>query len=138
MENELKEKSRKQETLTGTFIANAKGFGFVEIEGQKEDLFVPPGMTGGAMHRDTVEVSILSECPGKRTEAAVVCVLKRGVPREPSQAIRWSQRSRSTVMRERIQKEKWWRFWGMSMTREWTFSPLSEAMSFPRSSRRRC
>lgn len=78
MENELKEKSRQQETLMGTFIANAKGFGFVEIEGQKEDLFVPPGMTGGAMHRDMVEVSLLSECPGKRTEAAVVRVLKRG------------------------------------------------------------
>ena len=27
--------------LTGTFISNAKGFGFVEVEGRDEDLFIP-------------------------------------------------------------------------------------------------
>ena len=41
------------QTLIGTFISHAKGFGFVEIEGRAEDLFVPPEMTGGALHRDT-------------------------------------------------------------------------------------
>ena len=28
-------------TYTGTFIGNAKGYGFVEIEGEKEDIFIP-------------------------------------------------------------------------------------------------
>ena len=27
--------------LTGTFIGNARGFGFVEIEGREEDLYIP-------------------------------------------------------------------------------------------------
>ena len=28
-------------SLIGTFISNARGFGFVEIEGQEEDYFIP-------------------------------------------------------------------------------------------------
>ena len=43
--------------LTGTFISHAKGFGFVEVEGQ-EDLFIPQEMTGGAFHRDRVLVAL--------------------------------------------------------------------------------
>ncbi len=27
--------------LTGTFVSNARGFGFVEIEGREEDLYIP-------------------------------------------------------------------------------------------------
>ena len=36
----------------GTFISHAKGFGFVEIEGREEDLYVPEDKTGGAFHLD--------------------------------------------------------------------------------------
>lgn len=79
MKQELTENRIGQETCTGIFLANAKGYGFVEIAGQKEDLFVPPGMTGGACHRDLVEVALLAACPGKRTEAAVVRILERGI-----------------------------------------------------------
>ena len=43
--------------LTGTFISNAKGFGFVEVEGRDEDLFIPEDKQGGAFHKDTVEVA---------------------------------------------------------------------------------
>ena len=45
--------------LTGTFISNAKGFGFVEVEGRDEDLFIPEDKQGGAFHKDTVEVALL-------------------------------------------------------------------------------
>ena len=44
--------------LTGTFISNAKGFGFVEVEGRDEDLFIPEDKQGGAFHKDTVEVEM--------------------------------------------------------------------------------
>ncbi len=65
--------------LTGTFISHAKGFGFVEIEGREEDLYIPEGKTGGAFHKDTVEVALLPETEGKRQEAQVVRIVARGM-----------------------------------------------------------
>jgi len=65
--------------LTGTFISNAKGFGFVEIEGREEDLFIPEDRTGGAFHKDTVQVALLPGHTGKRQEAQVVKIIARGM-----------------------------------------------------------
>lgn len=66
--------------LTGTFISNAKGFGFVEAEGREEDLFIPEERTGGAFHRDIVQVALLKpEGHGKRQEAQVLRILQRGI-----------------------------------------------------------
>lgn len=50
----------------GTFISHAKGFGFVEIEGMEEDLYIPEDKTGGAFHMDRVQVVILPGVRGKR------------------------------------------------------------------------
>ena len=65
--------------LTGIFISHAKGFGFVEIEGREEDLYIPEGKTGGAFHKDTVEVALLPESEGRRQEAQVVRIIARGM-----------------------------------------------------------
>ncbi len=65
--------------LTGTFISNAKGFGFVEIEGREEDLFIPEDKTGGAFHKDTVQVALLPGHTGKRQEAQVIKIIARGM-----------------------------------------------------------
>ncbi len=65
--------------LTGTYLSNSKGFGFVEIEGREEDLYIPEDMTGGAFHRDTVQVALLPENTGRRMEAQVVRILARGI-----------------------------------------------------------
>ena len=65
--------------LTGTFISNAKGFGFVEIEGREEDLFIPEDKTGGAFHKDIVEVTLLHENSGRRREAQVIKIIARGI-----------------------------------------------------------
>lgn len=65
--------------LTGIFISNAKGFGFVEIEGWEEDLFIPEDKTGGAFHKDTVQVALLPARTGKRQEARVVRIIARGI-----------------------------------------------------------
>lgn len=65
--------------LVGTFIANAKGFGFVEIEGREEDLYIPEDRTGGAFHLDKVQVSLLPGQRAKRQEAQVVKILERGM-----------------------------------------------------------
>ncbi|MDE6639796.1 MAG: ribonuclease R, partial [Acetatifactor sp.] len=65
--------------LTGTFVSNSKGFGFVEIEGREEDLFIPEDKTGGAFHKDTVQVALLPEKSGRRQEAQVLKILARGM-----------------------------------------------------------
>lgn len=65
--------------LTGTFISNSKGFGFVEIEGREEDLFIPEDKTNGAFHKDIVEVALLPERDGKRQEAQVLKIIARGM-----------------------------------------------------------
>ena len=64
--------------LTGTFIGNAKGFGFVEIEGRAEDLYVPEEMVNNAFHMDRVQVELLPGKSGKRQEAVVRKILERG------------------------------------------------------------
>ncbi len=63
----------------GTFISHAKGFGFVEIEGRTEDLYIPEDMTGGAFHLDRVQVALLPGRRGVRQEAQVVKILERGM-----------------------------------------------------------
>ncbi len=45
-----------ENVLIGTYISNQKGFGFVEVEGRDEDIFIPEKYTGGAFHLDTVKV----------------------------------------------------------------------------------
>ena len=76
--------------LMGTFIGSSKGFGFVEVEGREEDLFIPEDKTGGAFHRDTVEVALLPEASGRRQEAQVVRIVSRGM----TQVVGTYQRSR--------------------------------------------
>nr|WP_318685962.1 ribonuclease R [uncultured Acetatifactor sp.] len=65
--------------LTGTFIGNARGFGFVEVEGRDEDLFIPEDKVNGAFHKDKVQVALVGEKTGKRQEAQVIRILERGL-----------------------------------------------------------
>ena len=62
----------------GTFIGNQKGFGFVEVEGEEEDIFIPANATGTAMHQDHVRVLLGKEPKkGKRQEGTVIRILER-------------------------------------------------------------
>ena len=63
--------------LIGTFISNARGFGFVEIEGREEDLYIPAEYVGNAFHMDKVEAALLPKGHGKRQEAKIVRVVER-------------------------------------------------------------
>ena len=65
--------------LQGIFIAHPRGFGFVEIEGRESDIFIPEDQTGGAMHRDIVQVAIMKSAEGKRQEGTVVRILEHGI-----------------------------------------------------------
>ncbi len=66
------------EKLVGTFIGNARGFGFVEIEGREQDLFIPEEGVNGAFNRDTVAVRLSGPKQGKRQEAEVTQIISRG------------------------------------------------------------
>ena len=69
----------EKEIYIGKFIANAKGFGFVEVEDLETDIFVGEMDVKDAMHGDTVEVRIRTYRGGKRPEGVVVKVLERGI-----------------------------------------------------------
>lgn len=61
----------------GLFQGNAKGFGFVTIEGEDDDVFIPGCKTHGAMHGDTVQIALRSSkiSDGKRREGEVLKVI---------------------------------------------------------------
>lgn len=65
--------------LTGTFISNRKGFGFIEVEGQDEDYYVAPDHVHGAFHLDKVQYKLAGKKSGERVEAEIVKVLERGI-----------------------------------------------------------
>ena len=71
-------KTGSPELLEGTFIAHPKGFGFVELEEDDDDIFIPADATGTAMHQDKVQVLLKKgEQKGKRKEGSVIRILER-------------------------------------------------------------
>ncbi len=66
--------------LTGTFEATQKGFGFVRVDGEKEDIYIHESKVNGAFDKDTVQVKILTDrtSEGKSKEGEVVNILARG------------------------------------------------------------
>ena len=82
-------RNRREQIYTGRFDSNARGFGFVTVEGVDRDLFIPEGCTGGAVYGDLVEVRITrgsvddsgrgDDGRGRRAEAEVTRILEHGV-----------------------------------------------------------
>lgn len=64
--------------LIGTYTAHAKGFGFVTIEGEAEDIFISEDDRNGAFHNDQVEVILKASTGGKRKEGKITKVLAHG------------------------------------------------------------
>ena len=72
-----KNKNVKSNLQIGTFVANEKGFGFIEIEGVAEDIFVAPEYVKSAMNGDIVSFRVIEEArDGMRAEGKVVDILK--------------------------------------------------------------
>lgn len=72
------DKKAEKQCITGIFISHPKGFGFVEVEGQEQDYYVPEDKTNGAFHNDKVQVVLLPATSGKRQEVEIVKILERG------------------------------------------------------------
>ncbi len=68
----------KVETITGTFSAHPKGFGFVTAEGFDTDFFISEDHVNSAMNHDTVEIVLLPITEGKRREAKIINIVERG------------------------------------------------------------
>lgn len=62
----------------GMYSGTQRGFGFVILEGEGEDIFIPESANKGALHGDKVMISIKSEQTGRRKEGAVIQVIERG------------------------------------------------------------
>lgn len=65
-------------TLRGVYQAHPRGFGFVTIEGETDDIFIPEKETNGALHGDTVEILLTALPEGKRKEGKIVKIAERG------------------------------------------------------------
>ena len=71
----------ENQPLVGTFMAHARGFGFVAVEGEDEDIFIGEDDINGAFHNDQVEVMITKTPVGKRKEGKVIRILSHGTTR---------------------------------------------------------
>ena len=65
-------------TLRGVYQAHPRGFGFVTIEGETDDIFIPEKETNGALHGDAVEILLTASPEGKRKEGKIVKITERG------------------------------------------------------------
>lgn len=66
-------------TLRGVIRINPRGFGFLQVEGAGEDVFIPKHLTLGAIDGDTVEVeSTPPMMPEKGPEGKVIAIVSRG------------------------------------------------------------
>lgn len=67
----------KSHLKKGSVRANKKGFGFVEVEGLKEDIYIREENMNGAIHNDLVLVEITVKKELDRMEGRILKVLKR-------------------------------------------------------------
>lgn len=65
--------------LVGAYRANVKGYGFAELQGETQDVFISEENTGGALDGDTVEIVITKEDTSRSREGKVVKILSRGI-----------------------------------------------------------
>lgn len=68
-------------SYVGIFTSNQRGFGFVSIEGEEEDVFIHEEDTNGAFHMDKVQIAITGEknVNGRRREGKVLHVIEHGI-----------------------------------------------------------
>lgn len=81
----------REKHITGVFTSHEKGFGFVTVEGEEEDYFIPASKVNGAFHLDTVEISVEPMQTGKRKEGRVIKVISH----EITEIIGYFQKSKS-------------------------------------------
>ena len=69
----------EETTVTGTYISHPKGFGFVEVEGREEDIYISEDHTCGAFHGDLVQAVLSPVQTGKRQEGTITKIVSHTV-----------------------------------------------------------
>ncbi len=69
--------SNEKSTYEGIIMVRGKGTGFIRIEGQDEDVVIPPESLSFALDGDVVEITLTPLVPGKRQEGKVVRVIEQ-------------------------------------------------------------
>ncbi|MCM1307983.1 MAG: ribonuclease R [Butyrivibrio sp.] len=65
--------------LVGKFMSTQKGFGFVTVEGEEDDIYIAAKDTCGALNNDTVRLAVTSgRREGRSREGKILKVLERG------------------------------------------------------------
>jgi ribonuclease R len=70
--------SEESGMVQGVIHMNPRGFGFVEVEGLEQDIFIPRHSTKNAIEGDRVEVAVSSLVSEKGPEGKVNTILTRG------------------------------------------------------------
>lgn len=71
-------KKAGSDTFAGTFSGTSRGFGFVTIDGESEDVFISPDDTNTARDKDRVLIAIKGEgTRGRSREGVVLSILER-------------------------------------------------------------
>ena len=73
----------KENIVVGNFMATQRGFGFVRVENQEDDIFIPESGCKNAFHGDTVKVRLTGHGghSGRRKEGEVIQIVQRAVTR---------------------------------------------------------
>lgn len=79
--NEGHQKFPPKHQVEGTIRISAKGVGYVEVDGMKEDIEIDPRGLGTALDRDRVEITLYGKPAGRRQGGEVVKILFRNKTR---------------------------------------------------------
>lgn len=73
---------KKDPVLSGIFRASDRGFGFVSVEDEEVDIFIPPNQTNFALNGDKVSIDIVNPAEPwneKGPEGKITAILERGL-----------------------------------------------------------
>lgn len=62
----------------GKYMGTQRGFGFVRIEGEDRDIYIPEIKSKGAIDGDVVKVCISEKRHGKNKEGSITAIMERG------------------------------------------------------------
>lgn len=69
----------RADIITGTFMSTKKGFGFLRVADNEEDIFIGEENTLNAFDGDTVTARILHVRTGRSREAKIIKIVERGI-----------------------------------------------------------
>ncbi len=65
--------------LVGKYEGTPKGFGFVVVDGEEEDIFISESNSHGALNGDRVQVALRSSKTGKRREGEIINIIEHAI-----------------------------------------------------------